>query len=245
MATDIIMFYQLTYIKFCDVHRNCLCYLGRIWYSQHNIMVMRNSKWYTTLIRQNNVPICSNPGPHTNFLLLKPVYNSLATNTWRLKSAFVGARKSSSPCPRAFHILVAHQNMVGWWLVLIYTTTPSTHYCLEYSAQAPTWKLALRATSHTRPESCDHYILTFVISRKCRDCPSSLHTRRWRPNGPQKILVDTSLHELLHGKPWVVFHCLLDFALAPPPRGGLNGIYDKTMYGGMTFGWEWRPLTST
>ena len=36
----------------------------------------------------------------------------------------------------ALHILVSHQNVVGWQLVLIYMRTPPTHYYLEYSGQA-------------------------------------------------------------------------------------------------------------
>ena len=35
----------------------------------------------------------------------------------------------------ALHILVGHQNVVGWWLVLIYTRTPPTHYELKSSGK--------------------------------------------------------------------------------------------------------------
>ena len=34
------------------------------------------------------------------------------------------------------HILVGHQNEIGWWLVLIYMQTPPTPYHLESSGQA-------------------------------------------------------------------------------------------------------------
>ena len=46
---------------------------------------------------------------------------------------------------KAVHILVGHQNVVGWALVLIYMSTPPTDYYLEYSGQAPTWKLTLKS----------------------------------------------------------------------------------------------------
>ena len=36
----------------------------------------------------------------------------------------------------ALHILVSHQNVVGWQLVLIYMRTPPTHYYLEPSGRA-------------------------------------------------------------------------------------------------------------
>jgi hypothetical protein len=45
--------------------------------------------------------------------------------------------------------------------------------------------LALRATSHTRLKARDHCNLRAFIGWKGGDCPSSLHTRRWRPKGPK------------------------------------------------------------
>jgi hypothetical protein len=36
----------------------------------------------------------------------------------------------------ALHILVGHQNVVGWQLVLIYMRTPPTHYHLDSNGQA-------------------------------------------------------------------------------------------------------------
>jgi hypothetical protein len=35
----------------------------------------------------------------------------------------------------ALHILVDHQNVVEWWLVLYYMQTPPTHYYLELSGR--------------------------------------------------------------------------------------------------------------
>jgi hypothetical protein len=35
----------------------------------------------------------------------------------------------------ALHILVAHHNVVGWRLVLIYLQTPPNHYYLESSGR--------------------------------------------------------------------------------------------------------------
>lgn len=39
------------------------------------------------------------------------------------------------------HILVAHQNVVGWRLV--YMRTPPTHYYKNLVGEWPTWKLTL------------------------------------------------------------------------------------------------------
>ena len=44
----------------------------------------------------------------------------------------------------------------------------------------------LRATSHTGLEACEQRILRSLIGRNGWDCPSSLHTRRWRPKDPKK-----------------------------------------------------------
>ena len=36
----------------------------------------------------------------------------------------------------ALHILADHQNVVGWWFVLFYMQTPSTHYFLGFRGRA-------------------------------------------------------------------------------------------------------------
>jgi hypothetical protein len=81
-------------------------------------------------------------------------------------------------------------------------------------------EVALRATSHTRPKALDLGNVRALIGRKDGDCPSSLHTRRWRPKGPKKNLWMKSLHGVLHGGLWIRVHGLLKFASGPPPRGG-------------------------
>jgi hypothetical protein len=58
-----------------------------------------------------------------------------------------------------------------------------------------------RATLHTRLRAHDHCILRSLIGRKDRDRPSSLHTRRWRPQGSKNISWMKSLRGFLHAKP--------------------------------------------
>ena len=47
----------------------------------------------------------------------------------------------------ALHILVDHQNVADWRLVLNYMRTPPTHYYLKSSGQAATWILTLSGLS--------------------------------------------------------------------------------------------------
>jgi hypothetical protein len=56
--------------------------------------------------------------------------------TCRLKNALEGTWKSTT-----LHVLVGHQNGVGWQFVLIYMRTPPTHYYLE----SP-WRVAYMET---------------------------------------------------------------------------------------------------
>ena len=81
-------------------------------------------------------------------------------------------------------------------------------------------EVALRATSHTRLKAREHCNVRTLIGRKGEDCPSSLHTWRWRPEGPKKTLWMKNLHGVLHGGLWTRFHGLPEFSSSPPPRGG-------------------------
>ena len=83
---------------------------------------------------------------------------------------------------------------------------------------------SLRATSHTRMKAKDHCILRSLIGQKGWDHPSLLHTRRWRPKGSWKLSQMKRLHGFLHGRLWIMFHDLLEFALSPPPRSRLTQI---------------------
>ena len=69
-----------------------------------------------------------------------------------------------------------------------------------------------RATSHTTHKVHDHCVLRSFIGWKDRDHSSSLHTSRWRPEDPKKSLWMKSLQGFLHGKLWITFHGLLEFA---------------------------------
>ena len=60
------------------------------------------------------------------------------TNICRLKNVLVDTWKSSSTWKSTLHILVHHENVVGWQLVFIYMKTPPTLYYLEYSGEWPT-----------------------------------------------------------------------------------------------------------
>ena len=97
----------------------------------------------------------------------------------------------------------------GWGLgpILLHTTLedPWAHYMILEVSWEGIWALsfgfsqfhghgswllcevALRVTSHTRWRACDHCVLQSLSGRIGRDCPSSLHTRRWRPKGPNKL----------------------------------------------------------
>ena len=80
--------------------------------------------------------------------------------------------------------------------------------------------IILRATSHTRLKAHDHCNLRAFIGQKGGDCPSSLHTRSWKPKGPKKTSWMKSLYGVLHGGLWIRFHDLPKFSCGPPPRGG-------------------------
>ena len=55
------------------------------------------------------------------------------------------------------------------------------------------------ATSNARLKARDQCNLRALIGRKGGNRPGSLHTRRWKPKGPKKILWMKSLHGVLHG----------------------------------------------
>ena len=78
----------------------------------------------------------------------------------------------------------------------------------------------LRATSHTRLKAHVHCNLRALIGRKGGARPSSLHTWRWRPKGPNKTWWMQSLHGVLQGGLWIRFHGLPEFTSGLPPRGG-------------------------
>lgn len=80
------------------------------------------------------------------------------------------------------------------------------------------WQLWLRATSHMTLKVHGHCILRPLVGRKGRDCPSSFHTRWWRPKSPKKWSWMRRSHEFLHGKQWTMFHVLLKFVSRPPPK---------------------------
>jgi hypothetical protein len=82
--------------------------------------------------------------------------------------------------------------------------------------------LYLRATSHTRLKTLDHGNVKALIGWKGGDGPSSLHTRRWRPKGPQKSSWMKSLHGVLNGGLWIRVNGLPEFVSGPPPRGGFD-----------------------
>ena len=94
------------------------------------------------------------------------------------------------------------------------------------------WKCGwhnIRATLHTRLKALDHGNVRALIGQKCGDCPSSLHTRRWRPKGPKKSLWMKSLHGVLHGWLWIRVHGLPEFASNPPPRGGFDVNFGRPL----------------
>ena len=103
----------------------------------------------------------------------------------------------------------------------------------------------VRATLHTRLKAYDHCIPRSLIGRKGRDSSSSLHTRRWRSTGQKKLSWVRSLQGLLHSKPKITFHDLLEFALhhAHLEEVGFKQIMADHV-GGTHFGWESRALTS-
>ena len=115
-----------------------------------------------------------NPGPPTNLrlLLLKPIITPPVTGAWKLKSAFVNAWKSSSPC------LVGHQNVVGWRLVLIYMRTPPTLYSLESSwgaAWLETYPTTLGPGASVNTSMC---IAMYVGPHTLHDGPSVSKSNR-------------------------------------------------------------------
>jgi len=69
-------------------------------------------------------------------------------------------------------------------------------------------------------KACHHCNLRALIGWKGGDCPSSLHTQRWRPKGSKKISCMKSLHEVLHDGLWIRFHGVPEFTSSSPPRGG-------------------------
>ena len=112
-------------------------------------------------------------------------------------------------------------------------------------------KMCCRATSHTRLKAHDHCILKSLIGQKCWDCPSSLHTRKWRLKGSKTISWMTSLHGFLHGILWITFHGLPEISLSPPPRDWHDGNSNNTcqnqgsLTAGMAIRWESKVLVST
>ena len=81
------------------------------------------------------------PLPKINLQFLK-------IGTCRLKSALVGTWKSTT-----LHILVGHQNGVGWQFVLIYMWTPPTHYFLESPRRVVYMKTCPYSTIFPNPRS--------------------------------------------------------------------------------------------
>ena len=59
-----------------------------------------------------------------------------------------------------------------------------------------------------------------LVERAERDRPTSLHTWRWRPEGPKKTSWTKSLHGVLRDGLWTRFHGLPEFSSHLPPRGG-------------------------
>jgi hypothetical protein len=58
------------------------------------------------------------------------------------------------------HILVGDHDVVGWWLELIYTNTPPTHYQVESSER--------EAYMETHPNSGTSYLFPLTIFHKVR-----------------------------------------------------------------------------
>ena len=83
---------------------------------------------------------------------------------------------------------------------------------------------------NTRLKAHDHCNLRVLIGRKGGDCPSSLHTRRWRTKGPKKTSWMKSLHGVLHGILWIRLHGLLEFSWGLPPRGGLDVDFARPLF---------------
>ena len=69
------------------------------------------------------------PPPKTNL-------QSFGDSHLQVKKCFNGCMEFQRPMSMVLHILVGHQNVVGWWLVLIYMQTPPTHYYLESRGRA-------------------------------------------------------------------------------------------------------------
>ena len=63
----------------------------------------------------------------------------------------------------ALHILVGHQNVVGWQLVFIYMRTPPTHYYIESSGQV--------ASLETHPKQTTPMDLVLV----CHSCLDNIN----------------------------------------------------------------------
>jgi hypothetical protein len=70
----------------------------------------------------------------------------------------------------------------------VYGTTTLVYDCGQDSRY-------LSATPHTRLKACDHCILRSPIGWEGQECPSSLHTRWWRPMNPKKLSWMKNLHE--------------------------------------------------
>ena len=74
----------------------------------------------------------------------------------------------------------------------------------------PYCKPALRATSHKRPRARDHCTSRTLIGGTSRAGPSSLHVALKGPMECVNARWMYSLHELLRGIEWIVFHGHLD-----------------------------------
>lgn len=76
----------------------------------------------------------------------------------------------------ALRILADHQNLVGWWLIMLnYMRTPAIHYFQECSERRPTY---METLPYTAPWMC---------------CPQSVagsgHTKQYRCTYPAQFVV--------------------------------------------------------
>ena len=112
-----------------------------------------------------------------------------------------------------------------------------------------------RATSHTKLKACDHCILRSLIGRKGQGCPSSIHTRRWRPNCPTKLpwmkkFAWILTWQIMDNVPWSVGICITSTSKRQARRKFRHIVLVFTSNGfsvshGMVFGLESRALTNT
>ena len=146
-------------------------------------------------------------------------------------------RKGRDP-PSLLHTQDWRPLSIAIWELSLVERAETLQVCFTHITEGP-WPLQYKSShwlkgqrpskfaSHTRLKAHVYCNLRALIGRKGGDPPSSLHTRRWRPKGPEKTSWMRSLHGVLHGGLWIRFHGLLEFLWGPPPRGRSDPNYGR------------------